>query len=85
MRIVKGTVLNMSELTEAEPILFYLKDGIYFYVCSGIVDNELRVLKNWRVGERSSDEPWLITHQQGCQIPQELGDYLVEQQNENLH
>ena len=78
MIIVRDDNISLYEFANADSILFYLKDGTYFYVCSGIVDNELRILKNWETAERSSSkEPWLITYQQGCQIPQELGDYLV--------
>lgn len=78
MICVKGTSLEISELTEVEPILFCLEDGTYFYVESGIVDNELRVMKNWKIAERSDGKSWFIIYEQGVQIPIELGDYLVE-------
>ena len=83
MIIVKGLKTDISGLTEAVPILFCFKTGAYFYVESDIIENELWTMKNWQMAERPSDKSWTILWQQGTQIPQELGDYLVTHQDNN--
>lgn len=80
MIVIKGASIKTSKLTKVEPILFYIY-GAYFYVVSGIVENELRVLKHWKIVENPSNISWLITYDQGVPIPGELGDYLVAHQN----
>lgn len=83
MIIVKTTSININKLTKAEPILFCDLGAAYFYVESGIVENEMRILKNWQTAERSDNKPWVIAWNQGVQIPQELGDWLVAHQHNN--
>ena len=81
MIIVKGRILSTSILKEATPILF-VKDGAYCYVESGIVENELRVMRNWITAKHPLIASiWLITWAQGTEIPQELGDWLAAHQN----
>ena len=46
MIIAKGELFDASKLNEAEAVLLY-EAGIYFYVDSDIVDNELRVMRNF--------------------------------------
>lgn len=84
MKIVRGTSITLDSIFEVEPILFRM-GGAYFYVESGIVENELRVLTHWQAADRpiSGDPLWLITCHQGVEIPQELGDYLVAHQGKN--
>ena len=83
MIIVRAGSHSLGRSAEAEAILFYF-DGMYFFVESGIVENELRTLKNW---ETAHDTQQLEGHQvswnQGTVIPQELGDYLVANQDNN--
>lgn len=79
MIIIKGDRLNLENpARRPEPILFCLIDGTYFYVGSGIIDNELRVLKHWQITKYPDHKHFLVSWSQGTQIPQELGDYLVE-------
>ena len=81
MIIMKGNILDIGELTKAESILF-VNDGAYSYVESGIVENELRVLGNWKIADRPfKSKPWLVLSSQGDPIPQELGDWLVAHQD----
>lgn len=83
MIIVRSESFRFAELKGADSILF-IGHGSYYYVEQSIVENELRVLGNWKISERTiCNEPWLITWNQGTEIPQELGDYLVAHQNNN--
>ena len=83
MKIVRGGYFDIAKLKEIDSVLLYFS-GAYYYVESGIIENELRVLKNWRTAERPVTSLWHITYKQGVQIPQELGDYLVRIQNLKL-
>ena len=80
MIIAKGSQLDIRGLQNADSILF-VETGAYFYIESGIVENELRVLKNWNVARRSDRIPNIISWNQGTEIPQELGDWLVAHQD----
>lgn len=84
MIIIKGNSFRFEGSTRAEAILF-VYDGSYCYVESDIVENELRVLRNWKTAGRPNcnGRPWLIFWSQGTEIPQELGDWLVAHQNNN--
>lgn len=77
MRIVRGGYFDIANLEKIDSMLLYFS-GAYYYIESGIVENEIRVLKNWRTAERPITSSWHVTYQQGTEIPQELGDYLVE-------
>jgi len=82
MIITRDKIMNIDHLgNEPESILFALNDGLYYYVERGIVENELRVVKNWIAAERLSAMFWSIHFSQGTEIPQELGDYLVTNQD----
>lgn len=82
MIIVNDSSIRVRLLEKAEAILF-VTDGDYYYVDSGIIENELRVMQNWDMANPDLPDaaPWLIILQQGDQIPQELGDYLVTHQD----
>ena len=82
MIIIRGGYFDIINLEGITSLLFYFS-GAYYYVESGIVENEIRVLKNWRTAERPITSLWHITYKQGVQIPQELGDYLVAHQGKN--
>ncbi len=78
MIIVKGASLEVEGLEEADSILFVGEGGEYDFVESGLVENELRVIENWKTTGRPRPlYPWVIAWDQGTRIPQELGDYLV--------
>lgn len=79
MRIIKGDYIRLNCDDEVEAILF-VNDGLYYYVESGIVENELRVLGNWETAKRVGVPCWGISMMQGNCISQELGDYLVANQ-----
>jgi len=82
MIITRDKIMNIDRLGgEPESILFALNDGLYYYVERGIVENELRVMKNWIVAERLNAMFWSIHFSQGTEIPQELGDWLVTHQD----
>ena len=79
MIINRGEVADIKYLkNRPESILFYLEDGTYFYVCAGIIESQLQIMKNLPVKDQIPPKSWFIVYQQGVQIPQELGDYLVE-------
>lgn len=81
MIIVEGNSISVTELHgEAVPVLF-VADGRYVFVESDIVENELRVAKNFIIADRSPSKPICLLEMQGIEIPQELGDYLVANQN----
>ena len=82
MIIVRGVYFRLDHPMEAEAILF-IDRGDYCYVESGILENELRVLRNWGTAERSDNPMWGIEWLQGTVIPQELGDWLVAHQDNN--
>ena len=82
MIIVKAGHIKIKDIVKITPILFCFGNGAYFYVESGIVENELRTLKNWKTLGPDQGDLWFITYQQGVSIPIELGDYLVEKENE---
>lgn len=82
MIIVKGNSFRLSEEIEKADSILFVDDGNYCFVESAIVENELRVLGNWKTSERTEcNKPWLIIWQHGTEIPQELGDYLVANQD----
>lgn len=84
MNLVRGEFIAVEDLLEPEPILFILSNGSYYYVEQGIVENELRVMKNWETAERTDAPiPWVVSFYQGTMIPQELGDYLLAHECEN--
>ena len=82
MIIVRGVYFHFGHLMKAEAILF-VDEGNYCYVEAGILENELRVLRNWEIAGRSDDLLWGVEWSQGTVIPQELGDWLVAHQDNN--
>ncbi|KKL04265.1 hypothetical protein LCGC14_2617780 [marine sediment metagenome] len=83
MIINRGEVAGIEYLEgRPEAILFVLKDGSYYYVEQGIVENELRVFGNWKTSAgNTAGILWSVTYLQGDSIPKELGDYLVAHQD----
>jgi len=81
MTIVKSEKLFLGPHSKAEPVLFVIQ-GSYFYVETGIVENGLRVLGNWQTAKLSNRNTIaIIEWNQGTEIPQELGDYLIANQD----
>ncbi len=83
MIVNRGEVAGIEYLEDRpEAILFVLESGAYFYVGQGIVENELRVMGNWKVSAAPlAGRQWAIVYSQGDEIPQELGDYLIAHQD----
>ena len=83
MIINRGNVAGIEYLEgRPEPILFITEGGAYYYVEQGIVENELRVMGNWKTAARPlAGKLWSVIYSQGTEIPQELGDYLVANQD----
>jgi len=85
MIIVKGVSIKIQDLPEVTSILFDI-NGCFVYVESGIVENELRVAQNWETaGAAGMQRKHRIYHDQGTEIPQELGDYLVALHSSHLN
>ena len=80
MIIAKGKKVRVQALSETTPILFVF-DGQYIYVESGIVENELRTMGNWKTAGQGGVYYREVYAQQGTEIPQELGDWLVANQD----